>query len=322
MGKYLKTVGRFILFSGVIYVLFVVVWTHLVPVNFLKKNAHYPIGAKGFMNSRIKEVDTVKNVDVLFLGSSHAFRGFDPRIFKEKNLVAFNLGSPSQTPIQTRYLVERYLEQLNPRLVIYEVYPATFQNDGVESSLDLIANTSLDKGAVEMAFEVNHIKTYNALIYDGFRELLNLNADFKEPASRKDDRYVAGGFVESTLTNNMAPLTDEVAARWEVDRWEIKDQQWEAFSEVLALLEERETTCWLVQTPVTQPAYELYKNNRFIDSLFQTCGPYYNLNGMLNMDDERDFIDYHHLSQRGVVKTNTALYDLMKEQDVLKTRTN
>ena len=80
----------------------------------------------------------IKNVDVLFLGSSHAYRGFDPRIFRKRGYSSFNLGSSAQTPSQTKVWLKRYLKHLNPKIVIYEVYPGTFSSDGIEASLDLV----------------------------------------------------------------------------------------------------------------------------------------------------------------------------------------
>jgi len=77
-------------------------------------------------------------VDILFLGSSHSYRGFNPQYFS--GYKTFNLGSSAQTPIQTNLLLKRYLHQLNPKTIVYEVYPISLSIDGVESSSDIIAN--------------------------------------------------------------------------------------------------------------------------------------------------------------------------------------
>ena len=90
------------------------------------------------MLTRLNEVKNIKNIDILFLGSSHTYRGFDTRVFKKNGYNSFNLGSSSQSPIQTLTLTKRYLNQLNPKLIVYEVYPTTFTIDGIESSLDII----------------------------------------------------------------------------------------------------------------------------------------------------------------------------------------
>src|SRR5689334_14184152 len=71
------------------------------------KNLNYRLGAYGHLFTRVKEIDSVKKVDILFLGSSHSYRGFDPRIFKQYGLTSFNLGSSSQTPIQAKILLEK-----------------------------------------------------------------------------------------------------------------------------------------------------------------------------------------------------------------------
>jgi hypothetical protein len=313
MKKFFKNILKFLLFGFVFYIVSVVLWSQFVPFGFLKKNMLYPIGGKGFTHSRLIDADTTKNIDLLFLGSSHAFRGLDPRIYLENNIRAFNLGSPSQTPIQTKFLLENYLDQFNPSLVIFEVYPATFQNDGVESSLDLIANSENLAGTLRMSTQVNHLKTYNSLIYDLFRESLNLNTNYLEPKIKESDTYVAGGFVESSICQNQAPITDKIKENWKASEWEISSSQWNAFQDILLLLYERGIPYMLIQVPVTKLAHELYENNSFIDSLFMSEGSYYNFNEILLLNDTTDFIDYHHLNQNGVKKVNAELLNIIIE---------
>jgi hypothetical protein len=47
---------------------------------FVTKNLFYRIGSFGHMYSRINELKTIKDVDILIIGSSHAYQGFDTRI--------------------------------------------------------------------------------------------------------------------------------------------------------------------------------------------------------------------------------------------------
>lgn len=318
-----KLITRFVSFLVVAllsYSLLVFLWAHFVPFGFLKKNLVYPKGGKGFTHSRLIDIDTVQNVDVLFLGSSHAFRGFDPRIFAKQGIRTFNLGSPSQTPFQTGLLLEKYLDQLNPKLVIYEVYPATFQNDGVESSLDLMANSDCLNCSFQMATGVNHIKAYNTLIYDIFAETLGLDKGFHEPLKKGTDAYVPGGYVESAVLTNQSPVTEKMRQSWDKDTWEITDMQWSAFLNNLEMLEERAVSVELIQMPVSRAALALYKNNDFVDSTFHAQGSYHNFNHVLTLDDDRDFMDYHHLSQTGVNKANAELLSLLKRLGHFKDR--
>ncbi len=304
-------------FAGMIYTLLLIAWAHLIPVNALKKNMHYPIGSFGHMHSRIAEAEQAQHLDILFLGSSHAYRGFDPRIFRENGFHTFNFGSSSQTPLQTLRLMEQYLDQLDPKLVIFEVYPSIFQNDGVESSLDIVANAPVTPELLQMAGSVNHIKTYHTLFYDLFREFFNLNDGFREPKVRGGDTYVSGGFVETAKTYNYSPVTEKIKRDWGDRDWQIREDQWQAFREILTLFRERKIDYWLVQTPVTRAAYDLYQNNDYVDSLFAAQGVYYNLNKVLTLDDHSDFMDYHHLNQSGVKRTNEALIRLIRERSAI-----
>src|SRR5215217_8103310 len=121
MKQFLGNCTRFAFFSIVAYAVLTIVTgsMNLGVVNNLK----FPIGGNGHLFSRLKELDTVKNVDILFLGSSHAYRGYDVRKFNRLGYSAFNLGSSAQTPVQTELLVKTYLAQLNPKVVILDIHP-------------------------------------------------------------------------------------------------------------------------------------------------------------------------------------------------------
>ncbi|MFT7239168.1 MAG: hypothetical protein ACI93L_003267 [Cyclobacteriaceae bacterium] len=311
MKKFFKHIFIFTLFSTLIYALIVILWIHNVSSVSLRKNGLFPMGNKGFLNTRLEEVDTVKNIDLLFLGSSHAYRGFDSRIFELEGINTFNLGSPSQTPTQTEVLIARYLDQLNPKVVIYEVYPSIFQNDGVESGLDFIANTYLDSEIIKMCFRINHIKIYNALIYDLAREMLHINRDVNTSTDNLTDQYISGGFVATSKTSNLSPINDHMKAIYSGKKWIIQDKQWLAFRNIIKRLKNRNITVLLLQAPVTRDAYQLYTNNYEIDSMFQTLAPYFNLNESMKMDDKFDFMDYHHLNQSGVRKVNNSVLEIL-----------
>jgi hypothetical protein len=222
-------------------------------LKFIKPNIHYKIGGNGDLQKRIADIKNFSELDILFLGSSHAYRGFDTRIFSKAGLNTFNLGSSSQTPIQTQILLNRYLKTLNPKLVIFEVYPNIFSNDGVESSLDLIANDKKDKETLKMACNINNIKTYNTLVYAHMIDLLNVNESFKESSINKEGTYITGGYVATKMSfYHPKPLLDK--------RIIFKDYQMQAFTEILQTLKERGVQVVLVFAPVTNAEYRSFKN--------------------------------------------------------------
>ena len=61
------------------------IWGNLIPFEAFKKNLNYRIGSYGHLNTRLKEADTIQNVDVLVVGSSHAYRGLTQGFFRREH---------------------------------------------------------------------------------------------------------------------------------------------------------------------------------------------------------------------------------------------
>jgi hypothetical protein len=269
----------------------------------LQKNLKYFVGAYGHTHTRIREARNAKPVEIVFVGSSHAYRGFDTRIFKADGVLSFNLGSNRQSPIQTELLLKRYLPILKPKIIVYEVCPIAFSTDGVESTCDIISNDVVDLDAVKMAIKQNNIKIYNTLIYSYYRQLLGRDNTFKEAIVKDDDTYINGGFVEKKLKF----YTQEKIASGK--KAELNDLQKESFINIVNMAKAQGIELILIQAPVTKATYKAYTNNQFFDEEMKKYGPYLNFNERINLNDSLDFFDGHHLNQNGVVKFNKALME-------------
>jgi len=271
----------------------------------------YVRGQGGGTIERLKEVKSYENIDILFLGASHTYREFDPRIFAKHNIKTFNLGSSIQTPTQTEILLNKYLPKLNPKLVIYEVYPNVFMKDDVESALDIICNDDIDIHSLTMAFKANNILVYNTLLYNTFAQITNQ----RHPISKEintDEVYVNGGYVERKLKfykNNDTIKTKE----WKPLVYNIK-----AFNNTLKKLKERNIKTILVYAPTTKRDYKSFTKNKEIDSFFTSKAEYYNFNNILNLNDTLNFYDYNHLNQTGVEIFNNKLIELLDLENKLK----
>jgi len=258
------------------------------------------------MHTRLAELKTYGDVDILILGSSHAYRGFDTRIFAENGYKAFNLGSSNQTPTQAKILLKKYLKDLTPELIIYEVYPNSFAIDGVESSVDLIANDEIDFHSIEMAVEINNIKTYNTLVYGFTREILGLNENFSEPNVKGHDTYVTGGFIEKSISFYQPRNIKNTELT-------MHDDQLESFSEIVELANHNNIELILVYAPLTKSYYKSIKNSATYDSLVHSHLKFYNFNELMNLDDSLYFYDADHLNQNGVEIFNNKLINLLEE---------
>jgi len=251
----------------------------------------------------LREVKHTRDVDILVIGSSHANRGFDPRIFARAGYKMFNMGSSGQTHVQTRILLRRYLDRLNPGVILYEVFPNTFNVDGVESALDIIANDRNDLSSIRMALLLNHPKVYNALIYGFFRDLFHLNpASVTSVKVIGGDTYVSGGYFEKGPRRFKESALDNLPARWRIRKSQLK-----AFEDNLSMIRERNIRLVLVQAPWTRGRYLRFQDRAAYDEKMRSYGEYYNFNKLLIMNDRLHFYDWHHMNQRGVEIFNRAL---------------
>ena len=303
MKKFIKSLLSFLPFALVIYIGLVCVWGSNFPTRY-RPNLIYSLGDWGHVFSRMKEVKTYKDIDILFLGSSHAYRGFDVRKFDSLGLKTFNLGTSAQTPIQTKALLKRYLKQLNPDTIIYEVSPILLSYEPVESTLSLIANDKNDLHTLEMVLDINHVKTYNTAIYATYRDFMGLNEDFKENKSRAADLYIPGGYVQKRMKR--------YKYRKHKDRkLKPKSIQLRAFRSIVKMIRKQNIELILVQTPMTKSLYKSHIGNKEFDAKMKDISTYYNFNELLQLDDSIHFYDTHHMNQDGVDIFNAALIETL-----------
>lgn len=274
---------------------------------FMAKNVQNCIGCYGHLNTRVKDISNFKDVDILVLGSSHAYRGFDNRVFEKHGIKLFNLGSSSQSPMQTNILLNQYLEQLSPKFVVLETYAGVLGIDGVESSLDLAVNNKMDINYYKTLLDLKNIRSMNSAIYGSFREIFNLNENFKEDLIQNEDKYVSGGFVETEFRVN--PFDEEKPMPWEINSTQIK-----YLKSNVELLKGKNIPFILVQTPITQRLYNSKTNNTEVDSLLNSLGNYINFQNKVELNDTIDFYDSNHLNQHAVEKFNEYFITYIQNQ--------
>jgi len=275
------------------------VFGDLLPAKVLK-NFTYPLGATGFLNSRIKEVKKIKDVDIVIMGSSLAYRGFDPRIFKEHGIVAFNLGSSGQSPIQSELLLNRYLDNINPDVILFEVIPSLFMSDGVGSALDIIANDRNDFYSIKMAYTINHLKVNITLLYGFYSDIFNRSEKYNEPISKGNDLYIHGGYVQKDISYSSRSFLQQN------QDFEFTNYQLKSFENIINTVEEKGIRLIIMQAPVPKKFYNSVIKRQVFEQKMQELGEYYNFNYM-NLDDILHYYDHGHLNQVGVELFNREL---------------
>lgn len=310
MGEIKAFLFKVFLFTGaaaVVYCLMLFGLANFGP-DFVQKNVKYRRGVQGHTFSRLREIDTVRNIDVLIVGSSQAYRSFDPRIFEKHGIKAFNLGTSAQTMLQTNFLLYKYLDKVNPRMVIWEVWPNSLTSDGTESLSDLVSNAKNPIELAPLAAKVGSVTAYNTFLVSAFNYLTGVNQDIVEPTLVRRDSYVGRGFVER---HQQFQKSAEIIPPLRT----FNQSQIKHFHESLKLLKDRNIKVLLVDAPVAKRFYRTYSNNQAFDSLYSSlvrhglAKAYVNFNeyGNLTLNDTLHFYDYDHLNQDGVVKFNEAL---------------
>ncbi len=288
---FIKRIILFTLFTLMLYIIGVIIYGEFIPP-YLQKNIFYEKFAYGFSNTRFKEVKDTKNVDILFLGSSRSYRHYDPRIFSKNGYSSFNLGSSSQTFLQTEILVKRYLDSLSPQYVVLDIYPGMFSSDGVESSFDLISNDYNNWDTFNLALNLKNIKVINTWIYAYYKEYFFNSLEDKEEEEIGVNKYISGGFVERELTTGAVVNNSK-------QRWDFNEMQWQSFIKIIEQIKMTKSKLLIVHSP-RQSGFEYFGEDKLKNFLESENIPYYDYKYLEFINDSIHFYDASHMNQRGV----------------------
>lgn len=308
MALFLKKSAIVFLLFVPFHITFIMLWGEVLPQG-LQKNLLYFPGGYGALYTRLKEAKTIGNVDVVVLGSSHAYRGIDPRVFAKEEIQLFNLGSSAQTPIQGEYLFEKYGMPLKPKLLLIEVFPSTLASDGVESALDVIGNSVPNLALFEMALKSWNVKPYVTFIYALYKNNTTGFTNLAEPVKKQEDTYVAGGFVEREYQEYpgapYAFVPNDIV---------LEEKQMKAFEKIIACARKADIAVMLVMAPVSRDQLESVANREALDGYFRKIPGtvYINYNDSLHLENHF-FYDPHHLNQKGVETFNAQLLKDIKQ---------
>jgi predicted nucleic acid-binding protein len=300
MIDFIKRLILFILFTSITYLIYLIIWAN-IPYSNLSANFLYNQGGYGHLNYRLKEIVNYGEVDILFVGSSRIYRGFDPRIFEKNGLKIFVLGSSGQSPAQSYVMLRRYINFLKPRLIVFDILPSTFSKINAEPYIDLISNDKIDILSLKMAIEANDLMVWNTLIYAWFRQIVGLHDSFKENTVKikEGDTYIYGGYVHKKLKYNQKNECEPYG----IKSWDIPLKfQLNWFNKSIELCNEIDAKIIFINMPIAN--YFCYDNNNEIFQKYFTKYKVIDYNLRLNFNSKHDFYDNFHLNEFGVSKLN------------------
>lgn len=280
-------------------------------ITYITKNTMAP-GGYGFSLQRFREAETAGDVDVLFSGSSHAYRGFDTRQYP--SFRTFNIGSYGQTPYESYFVLKEYLPRLTPELVVFECYFEMFTLDNQEALYDLLVNLPLTPRVFEMALFTGKSRTVHAFFAEAFRRLRSPLEEV-EQVPETERSYVPGGFVEDKRSYPHRYFPKEGVV-------ETHDYQFEYLAEVVRLVKSTGAKVVLVQHPLPRERVAPVRNyTDIIAAITKVAGendvPFLNFHGTLELDTRAHFVDADHLNLAGARIFNAALLDELRRLRLL-----
>lgn len=256
------------------------------------------------------------SIDILFLGSSHAYTAFNPYLIEEKTGLSGYVFATQQQPIWiTYYYLKEALKYQTPKYVVLEVHMAIVGNDEyseeqvnrdaidkMKFSINKInaIKTSVSSDEDKMSYYFNIIKYHNRykeLSFTDFKTaFLGYTVDNKGYIALPNDNYIY---------NNSNEYNDEVE--------QIFPKNLEYLNKIIELSKMNNIKLILVKTPAFYTREEISKLN-FLEKLAKEEDLLY-LNYIkemdkLKLDFNTDFYDSGHLSKTGSEKITL---DLIKE---------
>ncbi len=263
------------------------------------------------------------DVDVLVLGSSHAFVNVNPQMLHDEyGISAYDLCGSMQPMWNTYYYFKEALEYQKPQLVVLDVYRLV-------EAFPYSKESKIVKNTYGMKFSRNKYESIKAsLSQESVGDVWLHMAEFPSYHSRYVDLTAADfnrGLVigdgyrgAHTLTEVAAMERPEVAHVTE--RMEIEPKTMEYFEKILTLAKENGIPVLLINAPYIvqeddKKVFNTLEAYLETQTVYEQVS-YVDFNEMydeMQIDFATDFADHNHLNVNGLPKFNHALGSYMKE---------
>jgi len=233
--------------------------------------------------------------DAIVLGSSHAYRGYDPRIFESLGINLFNAGTSAQNAKGAFVLYNEYLKDRSD-VFILDIYDPVFELEGTESNMRLIQNVPTNEAALALVQQEFKIYTLNALAV----RLASMNV--KDEAPNAD--YIKNGFCEKKgILYAVEPMSDSV--------FDANEEMFLAFEKMIKQMQSEGKRIVLCSHPLPASAGLHNYHDKFLarfSPLIERLGvPYIDLTYYTEGFGVNEFADISHLNQQGVELYNQLL---------------
>ena len=269
-------------------------------------------------------------VDVLVLGSSHAFVSVNPtQLYEEHGIAAYNLGASMQSMWSTYYTMREALQYQTPDLIVLDVYRLV-------EPFNYSKESKMIKSTYGMRFSWNKYQSiYQSLENPTVGETLLHMMEFPAYHSRYEEVLQGNREGEWYADENYKgahPLTETMPMERPnhshiTEQGGIEQKTMLYFEKILMLAKEHEIPVLLINTPYIMGegdkkiynSLEVYlQNQKIYDEVAYV--DYNQKYDELGLDFSADFADYDHMNINGIAKFNEALGMYIKDNYELEDR--
>lgn len=258
-------------------------------------------------------------VDVIILGSSHAFLNINPIVlWTEKGIASYVLGGSVQPMWNTYYYLKEAFKTQKPKLIILEAYTTTFANEYIDDSR-IIKNTygmkwSKDKiEAIKISAPQERWKNFfldYAQYHSRYKELSSL--DFSWLSKSKQNLWLGAGCALKTNTLKQKDISNVIEHRPMYEKTETY------FRKTIELAKENNIPILIIKSPyadISVAQQEIYNAvEEMVNTEYGLPFINYNLfNYKTEINYETDAQDGSHLNFKGAKKFTTVLADDIKQ---------
>ncbi len=249
------------------------------------------------------------NYEVLVLGSSHAYRGYDPREFEKHQLTLFAAGSGFQNTMASYILSKDIFHVGKNSLVIIDLFDQTFEGDGLGCFGRVMQNMGTDAAAKELLWRKPDLRVFNSF----WCRMFSKNAPTEVP---DEEGYLFNGYCPKTDTLQTLPAEMNLG-----NEIEFNIQFAHYLDLLIAQIKSDSAQVVLVSHP--QPKLESFTQYhqaflKFIQPVIQKHQvEYLDYNSDHSLNNFEHFADANHLNQAGVTEWNGILIGKLSELHLL-----
>lgn len=268
-------------------------------------NYYIPLGGSSY--NRFREYNPETHYDIIFIGSSRTYRGYNPEVFAEENISSYNLGSSNQTISNSYALVKDLVNSENTSILVVDLYSFALSDISFESSMDLISNIPDDLTAFDIQLKEKDVRTTNNF----FRRIFSKK---QVPIINEQDAVISG-FCKTSKTLDSALIN-------RIDKNDIQNSpihitkyELNYIYKISELCKKRNIELVFVTSPTSvfftkKDIQDL--NNSILPILNITEDIYLDYSKKLNLDSKNHFFDEGHMNYQGVEIFNKALIKDLK----------